>query len=74
MSAPYFAVAGHVVTDAAGQRVRVRPVVLQLGERLAPLGRIHHLVAVGRRRSPAVRLLHADETRLLKPATNTSKA
>lgn len=66
MSASYLAVAGHVVADAARQRIWVRPVVvLQLGERLPPLRRVR-LAVFGRRFG--VGFFHADETRLFEPA------
>lgn len=65
MSASYYPVAGHVVPDAACQRVRVWPVVFELGERLPSLRRMHLVIVT--RMSAGVGFFHADETSFFEP-------
>jgi len=70
MSATYLPVAGHVVTHAARQRIRVGSVVFQFGERFPSPRRVRLVVFVPL--LSGMRFLHANETRLFE-TTETVK-
>lgn len=68
MSASYFPVTGDVVSNAACQRIRVRPVVFEFGKRLSSLRGTYLAIRI---RLFGVGFLHADETRFFESTAIT---